>query len=52
MPDYSVADFDFELPPALIAQHPAPSRSGSRLLDGSGAVPGAHTVVPGRIPTA
>jgi S-adenosylmethionine:tRNA ribosyltransferase-isomerase len=26
-------DFDFELPPELIAQQPAPERSGSRLLD-------------------
>src|SRR4051812_29267508 len=26
------SDFDFELPPELIAQHPAPERSGSRLL--------------------
>ncbi|MBN4841883.1 S-adenosylmethionine:tRNA ribosyltransferase-isomerase, partial [Citrobacter braakii] len=25
--------FDFELPPELIAQHPAPQRSASRLLD-------------------
>ena len=37
--DWSVADFDFELPPELIAQHPAPERSGSRLLDGRGAAP-------------
>jgi len=29
-------DFDFELPPALIAQHPAAERSASRLLDGTG----------------
>jgi len=29
----------FELPPALIAQHPAPERSASRLLDGCGALP-------------
>lgn len=28
----SLDDFDFPLPPALIAQHPAPERSGSRLL--------------------
>ena len=27
-----VSDFDYELPPELIAQHPAPQRSGSRLL--------------------
>ena len=49
MPDYSVADFDFELPPALIAQHPAASRSGSRLLDGSGPLPldRAFTDLPG-----
>ena len=30
-----LADFDFELPPELIAQHPAAERSGSRLLDGT-----------------
>ena len=31
---FTVSDFDFPLPPELIAQHPAPERSGSRLLDG------------------
>lgn len=36
---YTVADFDFALPPELIAQHPAPERSGSRLLDGSDTAP-------------
>jgi S-adenosylmethionine:tRNA ribosyltransferase-isomerase len=36
---YTVADFDFHLPPELIAQHPAPERSGSRLLDGTGNAP-------------
>ena len=30
---YSLSDFDFDLPPHLIAQQPAPQRSGSRLLD-------------------
>lgn len=30
---YTLADFDFELPAELIAQHPAPERSASRLLD-------------------
>ena len=32
--DYTLADFDFQLPPELIAQHPAAQRSASRLLDG------------------
>ncbi len=36
---FTVADFDFHLPPELIAQHPAAERSGSRLLDGSGRLP-------------
>jgi S-adenosylmethionine:tRNA ribosyltransferase-isomerase len=36
---YTVVDFDFSLPPELIAQHPAAERSASRLLDGRGAVP-------------
>jgi S-adenosylmethionine:tRNA ribosyltransferase-isomerase len=35
----TLADFDFALPPELIAQHPAPVRSASRLLDGRGALP-------------
>lgn len=34
---YTLSDFDFDLPPALIAQHPAKQRSASRLLDGTGA---------------
>ena len=33
--DFTLSDFDFELPTPLIAQHPATERSGSRLLDGS-----------------
>lgn len=36
---FTVADFDFPLPPELIAQHPAPERSASRLLDGTGPAP-------------
>jgi S-adenosylmethionine:tRNA ribosyltransferase-isomerase len=36
MRTYTVGDFDFALPPELIAQHPAPERSASRLLDGRG----------------
>jgi S-adenosylmethionine:tRNA ribosyltransferase-isomerase len=31
---FCTQDFDFELPPELIAQHPAAERSASRLLDG------------------
>ncbi|MBP7564765.1 MAG: tRNA preQ1(34) S-adenosylmethionine ribosyltransferase-isomerase QueA [Burkholderiaceae bacterium] len=37
MRDFTLGDFDFALPPDLIAQHPSPERSGSRLLDGTGA---------------
>ena len=36
---HSLSDFDFALPPELIAQQPAAERSGSRLLDGTGAAP-------------
>jgi len=36
---YSLADFDFDLPPQQIAQHPARERSASRLLDGRGRLP-------------
>jgi S-adenosylmethionine:tRNA ribosyltransferase-isomerase len=36
---FTLTDFDFSLPPELIAQHPATERSGSRLLDGSGPAP-------------
>ena len=39
MPPLTTSDFDFVLPPELIAQHPAPERSGARLLDGSGPQP-------------
>jgi S-adenosylmethionine:tRNA ribosyltransferase-isomerase len=31
---YTLADFDFDLPEVLIAQHPTAERSASRLLDG------------------
>ena len=37
--NFTLSDFDFVLPEALIAQHPAPQRSGSRLLDGRAATP-------------
>ena len=33
---FTLGDFDFTLPPELIAQHPAAQRSASRLLDGRG----------------
>jgi S-adenosylmethionine:tRNA ribosyltransferase-isomerase len=36
---FTLSDFDFVLPETLIAQHPAPERSGSRLLDGRTAAP-------------
>jgi S-adenosylmethionine:tRNA ribosyltransferase-isomerase len=39
MRNFSLGDFDFALPPDLIAQHPATQRSGSRLLDGTGPSP-------------
>ncbi|MEP7100513.1 MAG: tRNA preQ1(34) S-adenosylmethionine ribosyltransferase-isomerase QueA [Burkholderiales bacterium] len=39
LPTYSLSDFDFALPPELIAQQPAAERSGSRLLDGTDAAP-------------
>jgi S-adenosylmethionine:tRNA ribosyltransferase-isomerase len=39
MRTFTLSDFDFELPPELIAQHPAPERSGSRLLDGTAPQP-------------
>ena len=32
-PPFTLQDFDFTLPPELIAQHPPATRSGSRLLD-------------------
>jgi S-adenosylmethionine:tRNA ribosyltransferase-isomerase len=37
--EFTLGDFDFALPPDLIAQHPAPERSASRLLDGRGDAP-------------
>jgi S-adenosylmethionine:tRNA ribosyltransferase-isomerase len=38
-PALRLSDFDYALPPELIAQAPAAERSGSRLLDGRGAWP-------------
>jgi len=37
---FTLRDFDFALPPELIAQHPAAERSASRLLDGTQVPPG------------
>lgn len=39
MRNFTLGDFDFALPPELIAQHPAAERSGSRLLDGTAPEP-------------
>jgi S-adenosylmethionine:tRNA ribosyltransferase-isomerase len=39
MTELNLSDFDFQLPPELIAQHPAAVRSASRLLDGTGQLP-------------
>jgi S-adenosylmethionine:tRNA ribosyltransferase-isomerase len=39
MRNFTLGDFDFALPPDLIAQHPAAERSASRLLDGTGPQP-------------
>jgi len=36
---FSLSDFDFALPPELIAQQPATERSSSRLLDGTARTP-------------
>jgi S-adenosylmethionine:tRNA ribosyltransferase-isomerase len=38
-PVLQLEDFDYPLPPELIAQRPAPERSASRLLDGRGSAP-------------
>lgn len=38
-PTHTLSDFDFHLPPELVAQYPAAERSASRLLDGTGALP-------------
>jgi len=37
--NFTLSDFDFVLPEALIAQHPASERSASRLLDGTAPTP-------------
>ena len=49
MRTFTLSDFDFTLPTELIAQHPAPERSGSRLLDGTstGAVDRTFRDLPG-----
>lgn len=39
MQAFTLGDFDFALPPDLVAQHPAAERSGSRLLDGTAVPP-------------
>jgi S-adenosylmethionine:tRNA ribosyltransferase-isomerase len=39
MRNFSLSDFDFALPPELIAQYPAGERSASRLLDSTAPLP-------------
>lgn len=39
MTAFTLDDFDFDLPPELIAQQPAAQRTGARLLDGTGTEP-------------
>jgi S-adenosylmethionine:tRNA ribosyltransferase-isomerase len=39
MRTFTLSDFDFDLPPDLVAQHPAAERTSSRLLDGTGNAP-------------
>ena len=39
MRNFTLGDFDFALPPDLIAQHPAAERSGARMLDGTQSMP-------------
>ena len=39
MRNFTLSDFDFVLPPELVAQHPAAERTGSRLLDGTHSLP-------------
>ncbi|MEY5021781.1 MAG: S-adenosylmethionine:tRNA ribosyltransferase-isomerase [Pseudomonadota bacterium] len=36
---FSLSDFDFQLPPELIAQHPASERTSAKLLDGRDSKP-------------
>jgi len=44
MRTFTLGDFDFALPPELIAQHPSPERSGARLLDGTASPPADRSV--------
>ena len=39
IPSYTLSDFDYHLPPELVAQHPASERTSSRLLDARGLPP-------------
>ncbi|MFO1298682.1 MAG: S-adenosylmethionine:tRNA ribosyltransferase-isomerase, partial [Rubrivivax sp.] len=37
--EFTLDDFDYALPPELVAQHPLAERAASRMLDGTGALP-------------
>ncbi|MFO1285291.1 MAG: tRNA preQ1(34) S-adenosylmethionine ribosyltransferase-isomerase QueA [Rubrivivax sp.] len=37
--EFTLDDFDYALPPELVAQHPLAERAASRLLDGTGTLP-------------
>ncbi|WP_409052482.1 tRNA preQ1(34) S-adenosylmethionine ribosyltransferase-isomerase QueA [Variovorax sp. GrIS 2.14] len=49
MRNFTLSDFDFDLPPELVAQHPALERTSSRLLDSTAATAGSAGTAVDRI---